>query len=328
VKETATTELTRRAVLGGFIALFAKPARSEPAWPNRPITLVHGFATGGPTDTVARIVAEGLSRRLGQQVVVDPRPGASGTTAAGQVARAAHDGYTLIAIPGGHASAAALYRRLPYQTIDDFSMISMTSEYPFVFVTYSDHTIQSMDDLIGTARLRQTPLLYGSPGIGSLHHLSVELLAKMANIQLQHVPYRGSAQAVIDLIGKRIDFMIDPPTLMLEFVRDGRLRALGTTGAARFFSLPNVPTVSEAALPGYVVTSWQGLAGPAGITLSIIGRLNREVATVLAEPEIVERLRMLGNDPKSSSPDALKARIVADVAKWTDIVETAHIERI
>jgi tripartite-type tricarboxylate transporter receptor subunit TctC len=125
-------------------------------------------------------------------------------------------------------------------------------------VTYSDHTIQTFADLISAARYRQTPLLYGSPGIGSVHHLSVELLANMANIQLQHVPYRGSAQAVTDLIGKRIDFMIDPPTLMIEFVRDGRLRALGTTGASRFFSMPDVPTLSEAALPGYVVTSWQG----------------------------------------------------------------------
>ncbi len=322
------TALTRRAALGGFSTLFAMPVRSEPPWPSRPITLVHGFASGGPTDTVARIVAAGLSRRLGQQVVVDARSGASGTTAAAHVAHAAPDGYTLIAIPGGHATAAALFKRLPYRTIDDFSMISMTSEYPFVFVTYADHTIQTMADLISTARLRQTPLLYGSPGIGSLHHLSVELLAKMANIQLQHVPYRGSAQAVIDLFGKRIDFMIDPPTLMLEFVRDGRLRALGTTGAARFFSLPDVPTVSEAALPGYIVTSWQGLAGPAGIPLSIIDRLNREVAAVLAESEIIERFRMLGNDPKPSSPDAFKARIVADVENWTVVVAAAHIERV
>lgn len=322
------TGLTRRAMLPGLAAFVAMPARSDTAWPNQSITLVHGFAAGGPTDTVARIVAEGLSRRFGQQVVVDPRPGASGTTAAGQVARAAPDGYTLIAIPGGHAAAAALYRRLPYRTIDDFSMISMTSEYPFVFVTYSDHSIQTMADLISTARFRQTPLTYGSPGIGSVHHLSVELLARMANIRLQHVPYRGSAQALTDLIGKRIDFMIDPPTLMIEFVRDGRLRALGTTGATRFFGMPDVPTLSEAALPGYVVTSWQGLAGPAGVSPLIIDRLSREVAAILAEPAIIERLRILGNDPNYSGPNAFKARIVADVEKWSEVVEAANIERI
>ena len=322
------TKFTRRTVLAGLAAVLTTPGRSDTGWPNRPITLVHGFAPGGPTDTVARIVAEELSKRLGQQVVVDGRPGASGTTAAGQVARAAPDGYTLIAIPGGHATAEVLYRRLPYRTVDDFSMISMTSEYPFAFVTYSDHTIRTMADLIGTARSRKTPLLYGSPGIGSVHHLSVELLASMANIRLQHIPYRGSAQTVTDLIGKRIDFMIDAPTLILEFVRNGRLRALGVTGASRFFSLPNVPTISETALPGYVITSWQGLAGPVGLPASIVDRLNGEMAEILAEPVVIERLRNLGNDPKFSSPGEFRARVVADIEKWTGVVAAANIERI
>ena len=322
------TKFTRRTVLAGLAAVLTTPGRSDTGWPNRPITLVHGFAPGGPTDTVARIVAEELSKRLGQQVVVDGRPGASGTTAAGQVARAAPDGYTLIAIPGGHATAEVLYRRLPYRTVNDFSMISMTSEYPFAFVTYSDHTIRTMADLIGTARSRKTPLLYGSPGIGSVHHLSVELLASMANIRLQHIPYRGSAQTVTDLIGKRIDFMIDAPTLILEFVRNGRLRALGVTGASRFFSLPNVPTISETALPGYVITSWQGLAGPVGMPASIVDRLNGEMAEILAEPVVIERLRNLGNDPKFSSPGEFRARVVADIEKWTGVVAAANIERI
>ena len=321
------TKFTRRTVLAGLAAVLTTPGRSDTGWPNRPITLVHGFAPGGPTDTVARIVAEELSKRLGQQVVVDGRPGASGTTAAGQVARAAPDGYTLIAIPGGHATAEVLYRRLPYRTVDDFSMISMTSEYPFAFVTYSDHTIRTMADLIGTARSRKTPLLYGSPGIGSVHHLSVELLASMANIQLQHIPYRGSAQTVTDLIGKRIDFMIDAPTLILEFVRNGRLRALGVTGASRFFSLPNVPTISETALPGYVITSWQGLAGPVGMPASIVDRLNGEMAEILAEPVVIERLRSLGNDPKFSSPGEFRARVVADIEKWWPVIKAANIKR-
>ncbi len=319
--------LTRRTVLASLCALVAIPARSDTAWPNRPMSLVHGFAAGGPTDTVARIIAEGLTRRLGQQVVVDSRPGASGTTAAGQIARTAPDGYTLIAIPGGHATAEALFQKLPYKTIDDFSMISMVSEYPFVFVTYPDHKIRTAVDLISTARTEKIPLLYGSPGIGSVHHLAIELLAKMANVKFQHVPYRGSAQAITDLLSKRIDFMIDPPTLLIEFVREGNLRPLAVTSATRFFSLPDVPTISEAALPGYVVTSWQGLAGPAGIPAAIVDRLNSEAAKVLAEPATIERLRMLGNNPQPSSPDEFKARIVADIEKWTGVVAAAHIER-
>src|SRR5258708_4451152 len=319
--------LTRRTVLASLCALVAIPAGSDTAWPNRRMSLVHGFAAGGPTDTVARIIAEGLTRRLGQQVVVDSRPGASGTTAAGQIARTAPDGYTLIAIPGGHATAEALFQKLPYKTIDDFSMISMVSEYPFVFVTYPDHKIRTAVDLISTARTEKIPLLYGSPGIGSVHHLAIELLAKMANVKFQHVPYRGSAQAITDLLSKRIDFMIDPPTLLIEFVREGNLRPLAVTSATRFFSLPDVPTISEAALPGYVVTSWQGLAGPAGIPAAIVDRLNSEAAKVLAEPATIQRLRMLVNNPQPSSPDEFKARIVADIEKWTGVVAAAHIER-
>jgi tripartite-type tricarboxylate transporter receptor subunit TctC len=220
------------------------------------------------------------------------------------------DGHTLIAIPGGHATAEALYKKLPYKTIDDFSMISMISEYPFVFVTHADHKIQTAVDLIRTARSQSTPLLYGTPGIGSVHHLAIEQMAKMANVRLQHVPYRGGAQVVTDLLGKRIDFMIDPPTLLIEFARAGKLRPLAVTGATRFFSLPDVPTISEAAVPGYVVTSWQGLAGPAGIPTSIVDRLNIEVADILTETATIERFRALGNDPRPSSSDEFKARIM------------------
>lgn len=322
------TKLTRRAVLAGLSASIALPVHADAAWPTRPITLVHGWVAGGPTDSVARILAEGLSRRLGQPVTVDPRPGAAGTTAAAQVARTAPDGYTLIAIPGGHASAAALYSKLPYRTVDDFAMISMIAEYPFVFATYPDHPIRSVANLLVEARARKTPLLYGTPGVGTTHHLLVELLAKMANVQFQHVPYRGSAQVVTDLVGKRIDFMVDPPTLVAKLARDGQLRALGVTGADRFFSLPDVPTISEAAVAGYVATSWQGLAGPAGLPASIVERLNTEIAGLLAEPSVVERLRTLGNNPRSSSSDEFKARVIADIDKWVGVVATANIERI
>lgn len=322
------TKLTRRAVFGGLTASIVAPLHADPAWPSRSITLVHGWPPGGPTDTVARLLADGLSRRLGQAVVIDPRPGAAGTFAAAHVARAAPDAYTLIAIPGGHASAAALYSKLPYRTIEDFTMIGMIADYPFVLATHPDHAIRSMADLLGEARTRSVPLLYGTPGIGTTHHLLVELLAKMAKVRFQHVPYRGSAQVVTDLIGKRIDFMVDPPTLVAKMARDGQVRALATTGASRFFSLPEVPTVAEAGVADYVVTSWQGLAGPAGMPVSIVERLNSEIAAILAEQPVIERLRALGNDPRPLSPDEFKARVIADVGKWTSVVGDAGIERL
>jgi tripartite-type tricarboxylate transporter receptor subunit TctC len=320
--------LTRRALLAGVSASMAAAARANTAWPNRPITLVHGWPPGGPTDAVARIVADGLSRRLGQPLIVNARPGASGTTAAGEVARVAPDGYTLIAIPGGHASAAALYRKLSYRTIEDFSLISMVAEYPFVLATYPDHPIRSTAELIAEARSRKTPLLYGTPGIGTTHHLLVELLANMANVTFQHVPYRGSAQVVTDLIGKRLDFMVDPPTLLAKLASERTLRALSVTGERRFFSLPDVPTISESGVAGYAVTSWQGIAAPAGLHASIVGRLSNEIAALLQESSVIEQLRKMGNEPKPSTPDAFKDRVAADIDKWVGVVASANIERI
>ena len=320
--------VTRRAALAGLAALAARPARAQPGWPARAITLVHGLAPGGPSDIIARIIAEGLARRLGQQVVVDARPGAGGRVAAGQIARTAPDGYTLMTIPSGHAVSAALYKNLPYRTIDDFSMISLLTEYPFVVVTHADHPIRTLADLISTARSRPTPLLFGSAGNGSLQHLAGELLAKTVNATFQHVPYRGSAQAITDLLAKRIDFIVDSPTAELEFIRAGQVRALAVTGASRFFSLPEIPTTAEAGIPGYTFTSWQGLVAPAGLPPAVIDRLNAEIAGLLAEPAVAERIRMVGNDPSPSSPDAFRARIAADIDKWTKVVDAAKIERI
>jgi tripartite-type tricarboxylate transporter receptor subunit TctC len=323
------TTLTRRTVIAGSLAtLAAAPARANPDWPDRPITIVHGFPPGGPTDLVARIVADSLTRRLGQRVLVEGKPGASGTMAAAQVARAAPDGYTLFALPSGHAFAAATYKSLPYRTIDDFSMITMFTEYPYLMATYAEHSIRTVADLIGLARSRSTPLLYGTPGNGSGPQLAIELFAKEAKIKLQHVPYRGSAPAAIDLIAKRLDFMMDPPAALIEFVRDGRLRALAVTGERRFFALPDVPTIAESGVPGYLVTAWQGLVAPAGLPEPVVARLNTEVVATLKEPAVIERLRALGNDPKPMSPGEFKARMAADVAKWTAVVDSINFERI
>jgi tripartite-type tricarboxylate transporter receptor subunit TctC len=324
-----TTELTRRSAIAGAVAtLAAAPARANPDWPDRPITIMHGFPAGGPTDLLARIIADGLTRRLGQRVVVEGKPGASGTTAAALVARAAPDGYTLFAVPSGHTFAAATFKTLPYRTVEDFSMISMFSEYPYLMATYTDHSIRSVADLIALARTRSTPLLYGTPGNGSGPHLAIELLAKDAKVRFQHVPYRGSAPAAIDLIAQRLDFMMDPPAALLQFVRDGKLRALAVTGDRRFFAVPDVPTIAESAVPGYAVTAWQGLLAPAGLPAEIVTRLNAEVVAILKQPDVAERFRALGNEPRPTTPQEFKARMEADIAKWTAVVDAMHFERI
>jgi tripartite-type tricarboxylate transporter receptor subunit TctC len=323
-----TTSITRRSLLAGLSTLAAASARSQAAWPDRPITLVHGFGAGGNADVVGRIIADRLGARLGQQIVVDPKPGAGGTTAAGLVARAAPDGYTLAIIPGGHAVAAAIYKKLPYNPVDDFSWISMLTDFPFVFATHPDHVVKNVADLIKTAQAQEARLTYGTPGNGTGQHLSAELFAAMAKIKLQHLPYRASSQATTDLLGKRIDFQMDTPTALLELVRDGKLRAVGTTGTSRFFALPNVPTIAEAGVPGYSVTSWLGIAAPPGMPANIVRRLNSEVTAVLAEPAIIEKLKVLGSETKPTSAEDFRARVVSDVAKWTKVVADSNIERI
>ena len=320
--------LTRRELLSGLATSAVTPALAQTTWPNRPVILVVGFPAGGPVDTVSRILAEGLSGRFGQQVLVDNRPGATGTTAAVQVARAAPDGHTLLALPGTFAANAAMFRKLPYRSLEDFAMISMTTEFPYVLVTYADHSIRSPSDLINVSRSQSTPLQYGTAGTGSLQHLSMELFANMAKIKLQHIPYRGGAPAITDLLGKRIDFVLDPPTALIEFIRDGRMRALAVTGPTRFFSLPEVPTVGESAVPGYSVTSWQGLAAPAGLPAALLSRLNADVAAVLADTRTADKLKTLGTAPRPSSPDEFKSRVASDIETWTKVVEVANIERI
>ena len=319
--------VTRRAAIATLAACAATSIRAQSVWPDRTITLVHGLAPGGPSDIIARIIADGLTRRLGQQVVVNSRPGAGGRVAAGQVARMAADGYTLMGIPSGHAVAAALYKSLPYRTIDDFAMISLITEYPFVVVTYADHPIRTLRRphrygtlAAGAAAVRQR-------GNGSLQHLAGELLAKTVSATFQHVPYRGSAQAITDLIARRIDFIVNSPTAELEFIRAGQLRALAVTSAERFFGLPEVPTTAEAGVPGYAFTSWQGLVAPAGVPLPVINRLNAEIAAILAEPATIERIGWSVTIRAPRVP-ASKARIAADIDKWTKVVDAAKIERI
>lgn len=324
------TDLTRRTVLGGLSAFAAMPAFAEAAWPNRSIVLVVGFPAGGPTDIVGRIVAQALSERLGQTVVVENKAGASGTTAAGQVARAQPDGYTLLMNTSTYTASAALFRSLPFRPVEDFSTISTAVVFPYVFATYADHPIRTIADLISAARSpsRTAPLTYGTSGIGSVQHLTAEQFARTANIELQHIPFRGGAPAITELLGKRLDFVVDQPSSLIDMVRDGRLRALAVTGEKRFFGLPEVQTISEAGFPGFVVTGWQGLVAPANLPAPIVSRLHAELAKVLADPGVVQQLKRLGNEPRPSTPDEFRSRLVTEIERWAKVIAAAKIERV
>jgi tripartite-type tricarboxylate transporter receptor subunit TctC len=204
----------------------------------------------------------------------------------------------------------------------------MLSDFPFVFVTYPDHPAKNLAEFIAMAKADAGQLLCATPGNGTGQHLALELFAATAGIKIQHVPYRGSPQAATDLLGKRVDAFMDNMTVVGEMVKDGRVRALGTTGPSRFFVLPDVPTFAEAGVPGYVVTSWLGLAGPAGIPQPMLARLNAEVTAILAEPETIDRVKKIGGEPKPTSADAFRGRVSSDIEKWTKVVADAGIARI
>lgn len=322
------TALTRRALVSGLGGLAVTRARAQAGWPARTITIIHGFPPGGPSDVVARIIADGLSKALGQSVIVEARPGASGTTAAAQVARAAPDGYTLMVIPSGHPTTAVTFAKLPFRPVDDFTMITLASTYPYVLSVPSEAGIKSVAELIDLGRTRATPLTYGTPGTGSGPHLAIELLALQTKINVQHIPFRGSAPAVTELIAGRLDFMMDPPASMMEFIRDGRLRALAISSTKHYFALPDTPSLAEAGVAGFDVSGWQGLIAPAGLPAPIVSRLNSEVARIVTEPATIERLHAFGNEPAPCSPEEFKQRIESDIAKWTAVADQIHFEKI
>jgi tripartite-type tricarboxylate transporter receptor subunit TctC len=322
------SKITRRSAIAGLSAMTVAPVLAQPARPEGTITIAHGFTPGGNVDLTARLIAERLAARLNQQVIVEPRPGAGGSTAAASVARAAPDGKTLFLAAGGHAVSAAIYKSLPYKPLEDFSWISMLSDFPFVFVTYPDHSAKSLAEFIAKAKSEPGKLLCAHPGNGTGQHLALELFAATAGLKVQAVPYRGSPQAATDLLGKRVDTFMDNMTVVAEMVRDGRLRALGITGPSRFFVLPDVPTFAEQGVRDYAVTSWLGLAGPAGIPAPMLAKFNEEVVASLKEPETIERLKKIGTEARPTTTEAYRARVASDIEKWTKVVAGANIERI
>ena len=321
--------LTRRTMLAGLAAAAAlRPERAFAAWPERNISMIHGLTAGGGVDVSARVIAEGLSKRLGQQIVVEPKPGAAGTLAAAQMARANPDGYQLGWIPSGHAVTAATYKSLPYHPTDDFTIIGQAIEFPFVIVTHPEHTIRNIPDLIKLAKSRAEPILGGVPGAGTPQHLLIEYFSRLAGIKITVVPFRGGNQALTELLGKRLDFLIDPPIALIGQVKSGALHAIGVTGEKRYAPLPDVGSIAEAGFPGFSVTSWMGMVGPAKLPPEIAARLNREINALVAEPAMVERIRTMGSEPKAGTPEEFKALIAKDIARWTRVIADAGIERI
>lgn len=320
--------ISRRGIIAGLSASGAFPYIAQAAWPERPITMLHGLAPGGGADANARIAADGLGKLLGQPVIVESKPGAGTTLASAQLVRAAPDGHTIALLAPSYPASAAVYKNLPYRPIEDISPISLISEAPYVFVTHAEHPAQSLQQLLDMARKQSGSITYGTPGVGSGPHLTTELLGYRAGVKFTHVPFRGGAQAVIEVLARRIDFMTDPPLSMIEHLKSGKFRALAASTATRFAGLPDTPTVAESGLPDFDVGVWFGLVAPSRTPDAVIARLNSATRELLAQPAVRERFAALGGVAKSSSPKEFANLIATDIKRWTEVVDKAGIERI
>jgi tripartite-type tricarboxylate transporter receptor subunit TctC len=313
-------------IVAGLIASGPAWAQTSQSWPERPVRFIVPFQPGSSSDTVARVVAQKLGERLGQQFVVDNRVGASGNVGSEAVARAEPDGYTIgLANSSTHAVAVSLSSKLGYDPVKDFAPVAMIGSSPFILSVYPGLPAHTIAELIALAKTRPRGLSYASAGPASSSHLAGALFEKLAEVQLTHVPYRGSAQSVLDLVEGRIaiQFGTIPPTLSL--VRDGKVRALAVTGASRSPTIPDVPTIAESGIPGYEASLWQAVVVPAGTSPAVVARLNRELRAVLDAAEVKAALTSQGIELTPGTPDDLAGRIAADIVKWRDVVRSTGI---
>jgi tripartite-type tricarboxylate transporter receptor subunit TctC len=300
---------------------------AQTVYPDKPISLIQGFGAGGNSDTIARIIAPGLSKELGQQVIVDAKTGAGGNIASAAVAKSPADGYTLILFTGGHAVSAAVYNKLAFNPIEDFEWISLVTQFPFAVSVSEESKFKSLVDVIAAAKSAPDTISYTSVGIGSTQHLSGELFASMAGVKMTHVPYKGGAGPLQDVLGGRVDVMFDSITVTKTQMEAGKLRALGVTSLKPYKLLPGVPPVADT-IPGYEVTSWTGLAAPKGTSPEVLKRLHAALLKVLADPEVIAKLENTGGLVTPSSSGAQMQRYVASqIAQWKKVVALANIPK-
>ncbi|GKS86417.1 tripartite tricarboxylate transporter substrate binding protein [Acidovorax sp. SUPP1855] len=315
----------RRTLLAAALtvaATAAVPTAFAQAFPNKPITIIVPFAAGGTTDILARVIGQGLSAELGQSVVVDNRAGAGGNIGGQMAARAPADGYTLfMGTVGTHAINAALYKKMPFDPVKDFAPLTRVANVPNLLVANPNQPYKTVQELIAYAKANPGKVNFGSSGSGSSIHLSGELFKSMAKVDMQHVPYKGSAPAVTDLLGNQIGIMFDNMPSAIQHVRSGKLRPIAVTTAKRSPELPDVPTIAEAGVSGYEATSWFGMFAPAGTPAPIVAQLNKALVKVLSQPETKKKLADQGAEPVSETPEQFAAFIQAESAKWGKVVK-------
>jgi len=312
------------AVLASFGAAHA-PASAQ-AYPARPIRMIVPYTPGGITDVVTRIVSQDYARAFGQNVIVDNRPGANSILGVEMLSKATPDGYTVGSVIAAHAANQTLYPKLPYDSVKSFAPISLVGTAPLILVANSALPANGFKEFLALARSKPGGLSFASSGIGAAAHLSMELLMMTAGLRMVHVPYKGTAPALQDLIGGQVQVMFDVPSSMLPHVRAGRIKALAMASEKRASVAPDIPTVIELGMPGYVAGTWVGLLAPAGTPADRVALLGREAAESTRRAEVRERFAQLGIEPVGSTPAEFVRFLQDEVAKWAKVIRTANVK--
>jgi tripartite-type tricarboxylate transporter receptor subunit TctC len=307
-------------LLAGSLSAHAQSSK----WPNKPVRVVIPFAAGGSTDIIARVLTARLAQEYGQQFVVDNRAGAGGSIGTEIVARANPDGYTLIIVASSYATNAALYKQ-SYDPVKDITPVGRLHKGPFALAVNATSSANSVKDVIEVAKAKPRGLTYGSSGVGGATHLATELFLQMTKTTMTHVPYKGDAPAIADLLGGQIQLIFCSVPALIPHFKSGRLRGLAVTTEQRFAELPDLPAVAET-LPGYEHTSWNGMWAPLGTPKEIIMKLNESLGRILKQPDVLERLRADGREPAHSSPDEFQRVIAREINKWQTVVKAGNIK--
>ena len=311
--------MTLLAVANGFCSVQFATAQNYPV---RPVRMIVPFAAGGPADAIARLVAPQLADAWGQQVVIDNRAGGSGIIATDLAARAAPDGYTLICVSSSFTINASLFPKLPYDSATGFTAIAPLSYGPGVVVVHPAVPVRSMQELIALAKAKPRALSYASSGSGSPGHLTFELIKRLSGIEIAHIPYKGMAPGLIDVLGGQVQAAIPTISAALPHVKSGRLRAIAVTSAKRWPAVPDLPTVAEAALPGFESVLWYGILGPAHMPAALVARINQVATESMQRADVRERLDAAGGmEPMKMKPPEFAAYLTAEIAKWSRVVK-------
>jgi tripartite-type tricarboxylate transporter receptor subunit TctC len=314
-----------RAAAAVLLVTAAPGAVAQTAYPSKPVRIVVPYPPGGGADILARAIGQKLSEAWHQPVIIENKAGAGGSIGTESVARSAADGYTMLMASPSHPINATLYKSLSFNTARDFAAVALVASGPLVLVVNPSTPVNSVKELIALAKARPGQLSYASAGTGSSPHLAGELFKTMADANLVHVPYKGTAPALSDLMGGQVQAFFAPVPTILQHVRTGKLKALGVTTARRFAALPDVPTIAEAGLPGYEVLQWWGLVVPSGTSKAVLAEQHAQVDRILSSPEMRERLVAMGADPGSGSPEQFDALIRDEIAKWAKVIEAARV---